>query len=428
MDTQAPVASCSRSTPHRCASAPVSTAAPQRLHSPRRELDASDAMSEKGCEPLTDIPLRTPATASHPLYTHDEKTPVEPSFASHSAFPSRPHSPHAPSHPSSHYPRSPHHGAPLILVPTRSPSTYTRPHGRRIHNLIKPWLPLILYAITSLAFVVAISFWKTEVFNGLDELSHWLREDEYFGYAVLFFLIFLTTFPPVPLYSTFIILSGYTFGPWTGAVISYTAALTGALSVFLLSRAFLRGAITRWLAQTCTIRRVVRAIEKRPQLLFLIRLAPYPYNVMNCLLAAAPTLTLRTYAVCTALSLFKVVIHTSIGSSIHSFASYHLHEQEGAGRAEEGTSALGRVSTIAGVALCVAILVYLSYVARRAVDEELDDEDDGLPSANREERVAFLSAEDEDAEPMAQSPFRTSIPLPGSSWNSSRREEETIGL
>jgi hypothetical protein len=29
---------------------------------------------------------------------------------------------------------------------------------------------------------------------GLDELSHWLRIDKQFGYAVLFALIFLTTF------------------------------------------------------------------------------------------------------------------------------------------------------------------------------------------------------------------------------------------
>jgi hypothetical protein len=34
--------------------------------------------------------------------------------------------------------------------------------------------------------------------------------------------------------------------------------------------------------------------------------------VMNCLLAASSTLTLKTYTVCTALSLFKVIIHTSL--------------------------------------------------------------------------------------------------------------------
>lgn len=31
------------------------------------------------------------------------------------------------------------------------------------------------------------------MWTGLDELSHWLRADEQFGYAALFLLIFLTT-------------------------------------------------------------------------------------------------------------------------------------------------------------------------------------------------------------------------------------------
>jgi len=35
---------------------------------------------------------------------------------------------------------------------------------------------------------------SVSVFAGLDELSSWLKADENFGYGVLFFLIFLTTF------------------------------------------------------------------------------------------------------------------------------------------------------------------------------------------------------------------------------------------
>lgn len=148
------------------------------------------------------------------------------------------------------------------------------------------------------------------------------------------------------------------------------------------------------------MRRVVRAIEKRPKLLFLIRLAPYPYNVMNCLLAASPTLTLRTYTVCTALSLFKVIIHTSLGASIHSFKDYHVVVPDkdstrpeggsGTGAEEEESSAdmVARTWTIIGVILCIAIFVYLAIVARRAVDEENDDEMRETPG---EERIAFLS-------------------------------------
>ena len=145
---------------------------------------------------------------------------------------------------------------------------------------------------------------------------------------------------PLPLYSTLIVLSGYTFGAWAGAVLSYWAALTGALVVFMLSRSLFRGLITRWLSNATSVKRVVRAIEKRPQLLFLIRLAPYPYNVMNCLLGASPTLTLRTYLVCTALSLFKVIIHTTLGSSIHSFARYDGYVDENAD-GQSDTSDLG---------------------------------------------------------------------------------------
>lgn len=49
---------------------------------------------------------------------------------------------------------------------------------------------------------------------------------------------------------------------------------------------------------------------------------------------------------------------------------------------------LSRMWSAGGIALCVALAVYLSIVARRAVDEELgDDEVDGT----EDERAAFLS-------------------------------------
>ncbi|KAF9484007.1 hypothetical protein BDN70DRAFT_928796 [Pholiota conissans] len=298
---------------------------------------------------------------------------------------------------------------------TRSRSSYPPlPHPRsnsRLLATLRPWLPLIMYAITSLAFVVVFALYRTELFTYLDELSLWLRADEQYGHAVLFFLIFLTTIPPIPLYSTLIILSGYTFGPWTGAIISYFAALFGALVVFIISRSLFRDSIERWLQSYATIKRVVRAIEKRPKLLFLIRLAPYPYNVMNCLLAASPTLTLHTYTVCTALSLFKVIIHTSVGASIHSFRDYHMDPD--ASRVDKGADMMSRLWTILGILLCVLILVYLSVVARRAVDDELDDYP--VTARETEETIAFLSS-DSDTEsalpsrdrPMSEIPYRGS--------------------
>lgn len=288
---------------------------------------------------------------------------------------------------------------------------------------------MIIWALSSIAFLIAITYYKSEVFTGLDELSQWLQSQGYQGQLILFFLIFMTTFPPLPLYSTLTVLSGYCFGAMTGAVISYFAALSGALVVFLLSRTFLRWHIARLISHSPSFKRILRAIEKRPSLLFLIRLAPYPYNVMNVLLASSPRLTFTTYTACTALSLFKVIIHTSIGASIHSFADYHMREG-----AKDEDSGLSRAWTIIGITLCLMLFMYLSWVARRAVDE-LDDEDDYMVSGGRpghgpvtrilapmrgrrepdEEAVAFLSpaALDESDEfvngsraEMAESPFR----------------------
>lgn len=271
------------------------------------------------------------------------------------------------------------------------PSRYVRPRSLRIWNLFKQWSPVLAYGATSLGFLLAIAFWKTEVFGGLDQLSHWLRNDEYFGYAVLFCLIFITTFPPLPLYSTLITLSGYTYGPWIGAIISYSAALSGAIVVFSLSRTFLREPIARWLQSTRGLCRAVRAIERKPSLLFLVRLAPYPYNVLNALLAATPTLEMKTYVICTALSLFKVIVHTSIGAGIRSFSTHQAAPDE---------SGWSRVWTAGGIMLCVVLFIYISWVARRAVDDELEDEAEVSASAS-EERVAFLAVDssmDEEAE------------------------------
>ena len=210
------------------------------------------------------------------------------------------------------------------------------------------------------------------------------------------------------------VLSGYTFGTWEGFMISYLASIVGAIVVFGVSRRFFGTSLVRVLAHTPALARTVRAVSKNPKLLFLVRLAPYPYNVMNVLLAACPTLTMRRYVGCTGLSLLKTVIHTSIGAGIHSFTGYYGVPTED-GTHEEHSDSLARWSTGIGIALCILLLIYLGYVARRAVDGELEGEDCGesgstvLPiyqsrgrdrvrstrqsrlSSSPQERMAFLS-------------------------------------
>lgn len=123
---------------------------------------------------------------------------------------------------------------------------------------------------------------------------------------------------------------------------------------------------------------------------------------MNTLLASSPTLTLRTYTLCTALALPKLLVHCALGTSIKNFAAYNgaaassqpAPSPLGNGSSSEDrppmigydpstdASSSGNAETIkhifgfVGLALCVGIFIYLFSVARKAVDEELDDEDD----------------------------------------------------
>ena len=51
--------------------------------------------------------------------------------------------------------------------PLRSLRRTERSPRSSLSTRLKPWLPIILYGISSLGFVVAIAFWRTEIFQGM---------------------------------------------------------------------------------------------------------------------------------------------------------------------------------------------------------------------------------------------------------------------
>jgi len=257
------------------------------------------------------------------------------------------------------YPRSP------IALPPSDEDVPTPPGSR-----LQTWTPLVLWLLTTIGFFLAITVWRTELFQALDDFSKYLKADIYYGYSIIFTCIFITTFPPFPLYSTLIVLSGYTFGAWTGFVISYLAALSGAVVVYFVSLHYCHATLVDMLNRAAWMRRVVVAIDKRPTLLFLIRLAPYPYNLLNAVLAASPTLTFKTYFNCTALSLFKLIIHTTAGSTIHHFAeSASAH----AAPSDDEDQELMRWWSYLGLLLSIGIFGYLSYLAKKTVEGQAEE-------------------------------------------------------
>lgn len=204
---------------------------------------------------------------------------------------------------------------------------------------------------------------------------------------------------PLPLYSTLMMLAGYTYGPTTAFFISYFASLLGALVVFLIFRHLVPSKIASSLLPP-SLKRVVRAIEQRPSIFLLIRVAPYPYNVLNAVLGSSSTMTLSRYIGTTAISLLKVIVHTTLGSEIRSFKDLHAAKtkaQQGEEEASAGEISWGEIWTAIGIVLCVGLFIYLFFVARRAVNEECVD--DGSSDATGEGEC-----DDEEIGGMSQRP------------------------
>ncbi|WVW79275.1 hypothetical protein I302_101242 [Kwoniella bestiolae CBS 10118] len=259
------------------------------------------------------------------------------------------------------------------------------------------------WVVTTLLVLGVLGCYRRELFVALDSLSQYLSSQGYYGHLIFFVLIFITTIPPIPLYSTLIVLSGYTFGVWTGFVISYAASLVGAVLVFAVSRWKLRDVIGRCLSCSPTSSTLLSLLSSHPHLLLLIRIAPYPYNLLNVILASSPSLSLRTYTACTALSLCKLVLHTWIGAGIHNLSEayghvhdhdhphplrppypdfdedgeddrwpshekiHHHHPGSHEGYDDDGREDIKMYSTWIGIFLCVVLFFYLTYLTKKTI-------------------------------------------------------------
>ena len=92
------------------------------------------------------------------LYSQSQRVPPT------SSYPATPRSARLP------YPYA-SRSTPTSSTYNRASSAYSRPRGLLIASLIKPWTPIVLYAITTLGFLAVVGFWKAEVFEGERNLS-----------------------------------------------------------------------------------------------------------------------------------------------------------------------------------------------------------------------------------------------------------------
>ncbi|KAF8960845.1 Transmembrane protein 64 [Entomortierella lignicola] len=113
-------------------------------------------------------------------------------------------------------------------------------------------------------------------------------------------------------------MAGYVYGFLFGFTIVFISALAGAIVCFYFCRRWFKPQVRKLLAKNKNFKSVLRTVERKGfRLLVLIRLAPYPFNVMNALLSATHV-SLKTFILATALSLSKLTLHVYVGSTLSS--------------------------------------------------------------------------------------------------------------
>ncbi|KAI0395120.1 tlg2-vesicle protein of [Xylariaceae sp. FL0594] len=141
------------------------------------------------------------------------------------------------------------------------------------------------------------------------------------GWVILFLLTSATAFPPMIGYSTTVMIAGFVFGFPAGWPIVAGATVAGSTASFLASRTVFSGYVHRLVGED---RRFVALgqVLRRDGLpvLAAIRFCPLPFSLSNGFLATIPSISPAAFALATAISTPKLLIHVFIGDRLAQLA------------------------------------------------------------------------------------------------------------
>lgn len=141
--------------------------------------------------------------------------------------------------------------------------------------------------------------------------------DTPFAWVGLFVAICIISFPPLIGYSMLGTFSGMAYGFPGGWPLLASATIVGStLSFLVVSRKF--AGYARHLAQTNTkFAALTQTMEKDSfALLWMIRLCPLPYSLSNGALASIPSITPKSFAIATAITSPKLLVHVFVGDRL----------------------------------------------------------------------------------------------------------------
>jgi uncharacterized membrane protein YdjX (TVP38/TMEM64 family) len=221
-------------------------------------------------------------------------------------------------------------------------------------------------AVVALAAAAAVLLPVTE---WAARLVDWIRGAGPAGVAVYAAVYVLATVAMLP-GSILTAGAGLAYGRWWGLLLVSPVSVGAATLAFLLGRTVARGWIARRTEADPRFRAVDAAIGRHGfKIVILLRLSPvFPFNVLNYALGLT-RVSVRDYVLGSFLGMLPgTFLYVYLGSLVSDVAAL----SDGAAEA----SALRRVLSVVGLVATVAVTVYITRVARRALAAELSSTTD----------------------------------------------------
>ncbi|KAI1132036.1 hypothetical protein F5Y10DRAFT_231937 [Nemania abortiva] len=211
-----------------------------------------------------------------------------------------------------------------------------RPFGRRImqgsmsiaNKLIKlgnSMTPMqqVLAGVVGLAVLalgIVFLVFSHRIFAALRPVAEGWRELPG-GWVLLFLLSSLSSFPPLIGYSTTVSLAGFIFGFPRGWPIIAGATVFGSTASFVASRTVFSAYVHRLVGEDKRFIALGQVLRRDGlPVLIAIRFCPLPFSLSNGFLATIPSISPGSFALATALSTPKLLIHVFIGDRLAQLA------------------------------------------------------------------------------------------------------------
>ncbi len=240
----------------------------------------------------------------------------------------------------------------------------------KIHKHFNLGLLIILGLLLTVAPAHAQEAASTSGFNPQELLRNALEWIDGLGAvgAIAFMLIYIVATVAFLPGSILTLGAGVVFGVVLGSIYVFIGATIGATLAFLVGRYFARGWISQKIAGNAKFAAIDRAVgEEGLKIVLLTRLSPvFPFNLLNYGLGVTGV-ALKDYVIASVGMIPGTIMYVYLGSLAGNIATIGGAEQPSNPTITWAIRIIGFIAT-------VAVTLYVTKVARKALDESINIE------------------------------------------------------